>query len=60
MALHAAIQALLGAAGVTNGMPGWAILESARLLPPTPGSGAAFGDAPAQALPVIAGGRRLA
>lgn len=50
MALHAAIQALLGAAGVTNGMPGWAILESARLLPPTPGSGAAFGDGPAQAL----------
>ncbi len=50
MALHAAIQALLGAAGVTNGMPGWTILENARLLPPTPGSGAAFGDAPAQAL----------
>jgi hypothetical protein len=50
MPLSAGIQARLTAAGVNNGMPGWRIIENARLLPPRPGSGALFGDLVAQAL----------
>ena len=50
MPLSAAIQNQLGAAGVNNAMPGWAIVEAARLLPPTPVSPNLFGDTDAQAL----------
>jgi hypothetical protein len=44
MPLSAAIQNLLGAAGVNNAMPAWAIIEAAHLLPPLPGALAVFGD----------------
>ena len=50
MALRAAIQALLNAAGVSNVMPGWSIIENAKLLPPLPGAAALFGDPVVQAL----------
>lgn len=50
MALAAAIQTRLGREGVTNAMPGWQIIQNAKLLPPLPGSGALFGDPVSQAL----------
>ena len=50
MPLSVAIQGQLGVAGITNLMPGWQIIENARLLPPLPGSGALFGDPVPQAL----------
>jgi hypothetical protein len=50
MSIPEAIQSRLSAAGVTNTMPGWRIIENARLLPPLPGSGDLFGDSVQHAL----------
>jgi hypothetical protein len=44
------VQQKLLAAGVTNSMPAWQIVDSARLLPPIPTSQATFGDSTQQAL----------
>lgn len=50
MPLSAAIQSNLSAAGVNSTMPGYRIIENARLLPPLPGSTALFGDTVQQAM----------
>ncbi|MEZ5356216.1 MAG: hypothetical protein R2762_26575 [Bryobacteraceae bacterium] len=48
--MNALLQAALVQAGINNTMPGWRIVESARLLPPLPNSGAVCGDQPGEAL----------
>jgi hypothetical protein len=50
MAINAAIQNRMATAGLNHTMPAWTIVDNAKLLPPTPGSTALFGDPVGQAL----------
>jgi hypothetical protein len=50
MAIQPALQAGLNNHGINNGMPGWAIVSNAMLLPAHPNTGALTGDTPAAAL----------